>query len=149
MARAEAVPEELDAGAARPFVMPSTRRRRIAGWILLGAATLELGIVAIGGARGLLVMAGFLVAAGAWCLMAAWPIRVEDHAALAAAGARIGFPVGHASAMVGFKGWRSRPVWNVLLFSADEPPTRRALVMVDAVSGQVLGEYEEELTADS
>ena len=40
-------------------------------------------------------------------------------------------------------GWRSRPVWNVLVFSADEPPTERGLVRINAVNGEVEDVYVE------
>ena len=36
-----------------------------------------------------------------------------------------------------------RPVWRILLYSADEPPTMRGLVEFDAVDGHVMGEYTE------
>jgi hypothetical protein len=51
--------------------------------------------------------------------------------------------VGHASAAVGFDGWRARPIWNVLVFSADDPPTERGLIRVDAVDGTVVETYVE------
>ena len=149
VARREAVPEELDSAARRPYVIPSTERRRIAGWILLGAAALVGGLVTIGGHPRLLFGGGLLAVLGVWCLLAAWPLAVSDSEALASAGRRVGFAVGHASAAVTFDGWRARPVWNVLLFNADDPPSRRALVRVDAVDGTVVGEYEEKLTAGS
>ena len=38
---------------------------------------------------------------------------------------------------------RARPVWRILLYSADEPPTIRGLVQIDAVDGTVMGEYTE------
>ena len=40
-------------------------------------------------------------------------------------------------------GCRARPVWRILLYSADEPPATRGLVQLDAVDGRVLGEYTE------
>ena len=52
---------------------------------------------------------------------------------------------GHAAAGVGFTGWRARPVWNVMVYSADEPPARRASVQVDGVTGEVLTVTEEPL----
>jgi hypothetical protein len=36
-------------------------------------------------------------------------------------------------------------VWNVLVFSADDPPTERGLVRVDAVNGKVVGTYVEKI----
>ena len=51
---------------------------------------------------------------------------------------QVGFPVGHASAQQVWHGLRSRPTWRVLCYSAEEPPDRRGLVLVDAVDGRVL-----------
>ena len=58
----------------------------------------------------------------------------------------IGFPVGHASAQQVWHGFRSRPTWRVLCYSAEEPPTRRGLVLVDAVDGAVLQHLVEDNT---
>jgi len=55
------------------------------------------------------------------------------------------FPAGHASAALNFEGWRARPIWNVLMFSADDPPTERGLVRVNGRSGEVVGSYVEKL----
>lgn len=123
--------------------MPSTRRRRTAGWLHLGAGVLLVALVAAGATKGLLMMAALLGGLGVWNLLAAWEIAVRDSAALDMAGRNVTFTVGHASAAVSFDGWRSRPVWNVLVFSSDDPPTRRALVRVDAVTGSVVEKYEE------
>lgn len=147
LAQAEAVPEDLDAAQREPYTIPSTQRRRVAGWIHLGGAVLSAVAVGLGAAPGLLVATGVLAVIGVWSLGSAWPIRVLDPQALDIAGAAVGFTVGHASAAVSFDGWRSRPVWNVLVFSGDEPPTRRGLVRVDAVDGQVVEKYEEEVAA--
>ena len=145
MARAESVPEDLDAAQREPYTIPSTRRRRSAGVVHLLAAALAGGAVAFGASPGLLVVAGLLVLLAAWSFAAAWPIRILDPQALDTAGGAVGFTVGHASAAVSFDGWRARPVWNVLVFSGDEPPTRRGLVRVDAVDGHVIEKYEEEI----
>jgi hypothetical protein len=50
----------------------------------------------------------------------------------------VDFPIGHSSASVRFHGWRSRPRWSVMLYSATEPPDQRALVVVDAVDGSIV-----------
>lgn len=146
VAAAAAIPEDLDAAQREPYTIPSTRRRRIAGVVHLTAAALAVGIVVLGGSPRLLVVAGILAGIGTWCLVAAWRVEVLDPAALQIAAGAVGFTVGHASAAVSFDGWRARPVWNVLVFSADEPPSRRGLVRVDAVDGSVLDRYEEQVT---
>jgi hypothetical protein len=82
-----------------------------------------------------------LVAVYSW--IAAWPLKVDQTEALATASRTVGFPVGHASAQLAWRGLRSRPTWRILLYSADEPPSIRGLVELDAVDGGVLGEYTE------
>ena len=56
----------------------------------------------------------------------------------------MGFPVGHASAQLGWRGLRSRPSWRILVYSAEEPPLQRGLVLVDAVDGGVVEVLVEE-----
>lgn len=143
VAAAEAVPDDLDAAQRQPYTIPSTRRRRSAAAVHLVAATVASGAVALGASPGLLVVAVVLLLLAVWSVASAWPIRVLDPEALEIAGGQVGFTVGHASAAVSFDGWRSRPIWNVLVFSGDEPPTRRGLVRVDAVDGHVVEKYEE------
>jgi hypothetical protein len=73
----------------------------------------------------------------------AWPLRIDQTESLAVAARTVGFPVGHASAQLAWRGLRSRPAWRILLYSADDPPSVRGLVELDAVDGRVLGEYTE------
>jgi hypothetical protein len=143
VARAAGVPDDLDATVDVPHAVPDIRRRRITAWILAIAAAATAGGVVAGLPAGLLVVAGLLAAGAVWSAAAAHPLRVTAQEALTVAGRESGFPVGHSSATVGFDGWRSRPIWNVLLFSADDPPTRRGLVRIDGVSGRVVGSYVE------
>jgi len=127
------IEEGLDSTAVGPYRFPDPGRRRVSGWILLGFAIVAL--VAI--PNGWWVAIGFGALAG-WQFLAAWPLAVDEHKALRAAAAAVDFPIGHASATVRFKGWRSRPRWSVVLYSAVEPPDARALVVVDAVTGEVV-----------
>jgi len=144
VARAAGMPEDLDSTVVGPYAFPSPRRRRNAAAVyLLGAGLAAWG--ALGGlAAGLWVIAGVLAAMAVWNLLTAWPLGVGDSAALELANRATEFSVGHASAAVGFDGWRSRPVWNVLVFSADDPPSRRGLVRIDGVDGRVIESYVEE-----
>lgn len=145
VARAEAVPEDLDAAQREPYTIPSTRRRRTAA-VVYSVTAFGVGVsVAFGAPLGLLVLVGLLVVVAAWHLAAAWPIEVLDPQALETANREVPFAVGHASAAIGFDGWRARPIWNVLIFSADEPPEHRALVRVDAVDGRVVETYTERI----
>jgi hypothetical protein len=84
-----------------------------------------------------------LVLGGLYHLAAGWPLKVDDHDALVAATRRVGFPVGHASAQLGWQGLRSRPLWRILLYSAEDPPKQRGMVLVDGVNGEVVADYVE------
>jgi hypothetical protein len=142
VARAAAVPDDLDSSAVGPYTFPSPLRRR-RGAVVLAVGAAASGAGAAVAARGLVVTAAALALLAAWHVAAAWPLRIDDGAALDTANRETEFAVGHASAAVGFDGLRARPVWNVLVFSADEPPSRRALVRIDAVDGRVVESYVE------
>lgn len=128
-----AIEEELDANVVGQYTFPSPERRRISGWVFGIAGVIAT--LAFDG--GWIVAVGFLVLA-AWQFLSAWPLNVDEHEAMHKAASVVDFPIGHASASVRFHGWRSRPRWSVLLYSATEPPDRRALVLVDAVDGNVI-----------
>ena len=147
VAETEHVPLDLDATQREPYAIPSTRRRRTSGIVHLVGAALAGISTAVGLPDGMWVSAALLAAAGGWHLASAWPIDVLDPEALAVANRETEFAVGHASAAVGFEGWRARPVWNVLVFEADDPPSRRGLVRVDAVDRSVIGSYVEHVPA--
>lgn len=143
LAESLAIEEELDSNVVGPYRFPSPTRRRIAGWLFVAAAAITM--VVIDG--GWLPAIG-LVALAAWNFASAWPLSVDETKALSVAGSVVDFPVGHASAAVTFRGFRSRPRWSVILYSAAEPPDQRALVVVDAVSGEVAEEpYVEEVSS--
>jgi hypothetical protein len=97
---------------------------------------------------GYVLCAALLAAAGLICLTSGWRMTVDEKDALVLASAAVGFPVGHASAQLAWRGLRSRPVWRVLLYSADEPPSKRGLVELDAVDGEILGSYTEDNPED-
>ena len=84
-----------------------------------------------------------LVLVAAYHYVTAWPLNVREGEALEIANQTTAFAVGHASAAMNFEGWRAKPVWNVLVFSADDPPTERGLVRVDALNGDVIDTYVE------
>ncbi|MEX1286839.1 MAG: hypothetical protein AB1Z57_02765 [Acidimicrobiia bacterium] len=138
VADAEGVPSELDANVGEDFLVPSPRRRRAAGWIyLVGAGLLAAGALA-GLGVGLWAAAVGLVLLGGYHFVAAWPLSVDEQHALRIAVAELPFPVGHASAAVRFTGWRAKPIWHVVVYDATEPPGNRALVRVDAVTGDLV-----------
>jgi hypothetical protein len=143
------LPEDLDVTAyVGPYVFPDIRRRRIAGaiYVVLGALTLWAGIAASNG--GLVFGGVLLLAIAAYHFVAGWPLKIDQEEALAVANRAVGFPVGHASAQLAWRGLLSRPTWRILLYSADEPPSIRGLVELDAVDGEVLGEYTEQNPED-
>lgn len=138
LAEREGIPEDLDAGIVGPYRFPDPRRRSIAGWIYIGTAVVVGGLAV--STPGYRVMAGLLVALAGWHFAAGWKLGIEQEEALDRSAKLVPFAVGHASAAITFHGLRSRPRWHVITYSADEPPTRRALVEFDAVSGDQLGE---------
>lgn len=140
----DTLPEDLDVSRyVGPTVFPDVGRRRIAGSIDLILAATCAAAVAQGANRGLLLAAGLLGAIGLYHFVAGWHQRLSETDALVGATRAVGFPVGHASAQLAWRGLRSRPAWRILLYSADEPPSMRGLVELDAVDGRVLGEYTE------
>ena len=140
----DTLPEDLDVTAfVGPYLFPSMRRRRIPAYmyVILGLGC--LGGYAISANGGLLAAAIFLGLVAIYHFASAWPLAVDQTEALLIATRTVGFPVGHASAQLAWRGLRARPVWRILLYSADAPPSMRGLVELDAVDGHVLGEYTE------
>src|SRR4051812_9807142 len=121
------LPEDLDAaGYVGPYVFPNNNRRRIPGYLyLMLAAALAGAWAAAGQGDGVLVNGGFLGAAillallGGYHLLSGFDLDVDERDALVAASRTVGFPVGHASAQLGWRGLRSRPTWRILLYSAE------------------------------
>lgn len=128
-----AIEEELDANIEGEYRFPSPTRRRIAGWIYIVAGIVSL-FAFTGGWIATVGFAGLAI----WHFLSSWPLNVDEHEAMTIAAAAVRFTIGHASASVRFHGWRSRPRWSVMLYSAAEPPDQRALVVVDAVSGDLV-----------
>ena len=141
---ADALPADLDVTAyVGPYLFPSPRRRLVAAAWLVAVALAGVAGFAVSGNRGLLGVAAALVVAAVYHVVTAWPLVVDQTEALVVATRTVGFPVGHASGQLTWRGLRSRPTWRILLYSADTPPSRRGLVELDAVDGHVLGEYTE------
>lgn len=136
-----AIEEELDSNIEEEYRFPSPARRRIAGFVYIVGGVI-CGLTFDGGWW---VCLGFLGLA-AWQFASAWPLAIDEKDAMTTAASHVDFPIGHASASVRFYGWRSRPRWSVVMYSATEPPDRRGLVVVDAVSGVVVEEpYVEDI----
>ena len=149
MAEGDELPEDLDVTAyVGPYLFPDIKRRRIAGAVHLAVALIGLGGGAASGNDGLLAAGILLALIAAYHWRTGWHLELDQTAALAVASRAVGFPVGHASAQLGWRGLRSRPSWRILLYSADSPPTQRGLAEVDAIDGTVLGQYVEENPED-
>ena len=152
----DTLPAELDVSAyVGQYTFPDIRRRRWPAYVYLLVATACFVAWATNrGGDAVLVNGGTLGAAlallaiGAYHLAAAWPLSVRDSDALVAAARQVGFPVGHASAQLGWRGLRSRPTWRILLYSNEEPPKQRGLVLVDGVDGAVLDHFVEDNPED-
>ena len=152
----DSLPAELDvSNYVGQYTFPDIRRRRWPAYVYLLVATACFVAWATNrGGDAVLVNGGTLGAAlallaiGAYHLAAAWPLSVRDSDALVAAARQVGFPVGHASAQLGWRGLRSRPTWRILLYSNEEPPKRRGLVLVDGVDGAVLDHFVEDNPED-
>lgn len=143
VAEAAGMPEDLDANLLGPYEVPNPARRRRAGFVYFVAALVAAAATLVGLPSGMWVIVGVLVAIGIYHFAAGHDLAVKDHEALTIANKATGFAVGHASAVLGFDGIMARPVWNVLVFSADEPPSQRGLVRVDGRSGEVVETYTE------
>ena len=133
---------------------PDPGRRKWVGvlWLVVGAVA---GLIVAGNdTDGVLVNKGLLYFAvgcgliGLYHLVAGKRLKVRETDALAIAGKHVGFPIGHASAQLGFQGLLSRPTWRILLYSADNPPKQRGMVLINGSSGEVLGDYVEENPED-
>jgi hypothetical protein len=147
----DALPEELDvSGFVGPYQFPDNSRRRYPGvlYLVLAAVCVLVWIARRDG--GVLVNGGFLLAgvlltaAGVVSITSGWRMHVDEKDALVAATKAIGFPVGHASAQLAWRGLRSRPTWRILCYSADDPPRRRAFVLVDAIDGHTVDQIVED-----
>lgn len=139
------LPDDLNAaGYVGAYQFPDNSRRRIPGALYLVIAAVCVAVWFAGNESVAFVNDGFLWAAALLSVVAVisitsgWRMHVDEKEALVAAQQAVGFPVGHASAQQVWRGIRSRPTWRVLCYSAEDPPERRGLVLVDAVDATVL-----------
>lgn len=149
------LPHDLDASAyVGPYLFPDNSRRRRPAVLY---AVLALGCLVVWLARddratlvndGWLWAAVLLASVAVFSWTSGWRMHVDEKQALVAAQGAVGFPVGHASAQQVWRGLRSRPTWRVLVYSAESPPRRRGLVLVDAVDGRVIEHLVEENPED-
>ena len=149
-------PEDLDvSGLVGPYLFPNNNRRRVPGalYAVIGAGCIVLWAATRSGDP-VLVNGGFLAAGiallviAAYHFVAGWNLDVDERDALVAATKQVGFAVGHASAQLGWRGLRSRPTWRILLYSAEDPPRKRGLVLVDGVDGEIVAHFVEDNPED-
>ena len=148
------LPSDLDAaGYVGPYLFPNNNRRRVPGYLYLGISVILVAVwllvddaVWVNG--GLLFAAAVLAVFGAYQLITGWNLDVDEQDALVAASRAVGFPVGHASAQMGWRGLLSRPTWRILLYSAENPPAQRGLVLVDGVDGEIVEHFVEDNPED-
>mgnify|MGYP006283076563 CR=1 FL=1 len=152
----DVLPADLNAvDHAGEYRFPDNSRRRIPATIYLAGgavaviASIVLGDSAVLANAGLLTGGILLCAVGLFGITSGWRMTVDEQEALASAASAVGFAVGHASAQQVWRGIRSRPTWRVLCYSDEEPPTRRGLVLVDAVDGRVIEHLSEEAVGES
>lgn len=144
------LPDDLDpTGFVGPYQFPDNSRRRWPGVIYLVVSALCVIVyVAFADApfvnEGLLIAAAVLTVVGIFSISSSWTMNVDEKEALVAAQQALGFPVGHASAQQVWRGLRSRPTWRVMVYSAEDPPARRGLVLVDAVDATVVEHLSED-----
>jgi hypothetical protein len=152
----DVLPDDLDArgaGLVGPYVFPDNDRRRIPGilYLLLATATVVLVVMFDGSPLvdgGLVAGSVGLGLVGLYHLQGGWSLEIDEADALVAAVRAVGFPVGHASAQMAWRGLRSRPTWRVLVYSNESPPERRGLVFVDGVDGEVVATHAEDNPED-
>lgn len=152
----DSLPAELDVSSyVGPYVFPNNSRRRMPGviYLFLGVVlaavwglTLSLDLPWVNG--GYLIAAVALLLLGGYHFLAGKELRVDENDAFLIAVKEVGFPVGHASAQMGWRGWGSRPTWRILVFSNEPQPARRGLVLIDGVDGEVLEAVVEENPED-
>lgn len=150
------LPDDLDISEfVGPYVFPNNNRRRVPGYLylLIGVVSVAAWVLTRNDQPVLInfgTLAGgiALILIGLYHQVAGWNLDVDERDALVAATERVGFPVGHASAQLGWRGLRSRPTWRILVYSAENPPAHRGLVLVDGVDGEIVSWFSEDNPED-
>ena len=145
------LPHDLDVSAfVGPYQFPDNSRRRIPAFIYVCFSVMcfVIWILARESSSGVVnngvAIAGICLAAFAlFVWSSSWKMTVNETEALVCASRAVDFAVGHASAQQVWRGLRSRPTWRVFCYSAEEPPRKRALVLVDAVDASIVEQLVE------
>lgn len=139
---------------AGPYIFLNNNRRRIPAAMYLVIGLAAIGAYVVFGDSSALVNVGVAFAGaglflfGVYGMVAGWTLRIDEADALVAAATQMGFAVGHASAQQVWRGWLSRPSWRILLYSAENPPTKRGIVLIDGVNGDVIEWFAEDNPED-
>ncbi len=152
----DSLPDDLDAaGYVGPYLFPNNNRRRIPAYLYWAISSVCILVwFSRRGHEPVLINNGMMIAAvvlaiiGLYSFIAGWNLAIDESDALVAATRQVGFPVGHASAQMGWRGVLSRPTWRVLVYSADDPPEKRGLVLVDGVDGSIVEWFVEDNPED-
>jgi len=151
----DTLPDDLDPSAlTATYMFPNNSRRRIPAviYMLIGAGSIILwstvGSDAVLVNRGTLIAGIALIVIGLYHWQAGWDLSFDEQQSLGAATREVGFPVGHASAQLGWRGLRSRPTWRILLYSNEPSPTHRGLVLVDGINGEIIDRFVEDNPED-
>ncbi len=151
----DTLPADLDVSAlTATYLFPNNSRRRIPAVIYMLTGVAAIVLSAVSGSDAVLVNDGFmyagiaLVVIGAYHWQAGWDLSFDEQHALGAASREVGFPVGHASAQLGWRGLRSRPTWRILLYSNEPSPSRRGLLLIDGIDGEIIDRFVEDNPED-
>lgn len=151
----DVLPDDLQPDLVDPedYIFPNNNRRRVPGYLYLAIALGLTALFLIRGEgvlvnRGLLGAAVILGVVGIYSIVSGWNLDVDERDALVAAVGEVGFPVGHASAQMGWRGLLSRPTWRILLYSAEDPPKQRGFVLVDGVDASIIESLVEDNPED-
>ena len=149
------LPEDLNAvDFVGPYLFPNNSKRRIPGvlYVAIGGVLVALWLINGDGSPlmngGVAFAAVGLIVVGLYHLQAGWDLAVDEQDALVEATKAVGFPVGHASAQMAWRGLRSRPTWRILLYSNESPPKTRGFALVDGVDGELLMQLTEDNPED-
>lgn len=149
------LPADLNAAEFESdYMLPNNNRRRIpaAIYAVIAAGSLYLWVAHRDSSPfvndGMLWVAVALGAFAAYGFVAGRTLTVDETEALKTATKTVGFPVGHASAQMVWRGWLSRPVWRLLVYSAENPPAKRGIVVVDGLDGAVIEWFAEDNPED-
>lgn len=150
------LPEDLNAvDFVGPYLFPNNNKRRIPGIIYVAIGGLLVVLWLLGTADTSPIMNGgvalgavALIVVGLYHLQGGWDLAVDEQDALVEATKAVGFPVGHASAQMAWRGLRSRPTWRVLLYSNESPPSTRGFAMIDGIDGEVIHSLTEDNPED-